>query len=139
MLDEKRVIEEIATKNDIRVFPDEPFFAAVTVMQLALEESLQSVEERFRAIISEFESNVRGVERRAGIAVAQEAKVWAGEVRQGLQKDIGVAGLKARELVQKMHEAHERPRMVFWTSIGLLCALGLFCSGVWFGRITALP
>lgn len=138
MLDEKRVIEEVATKNDIRIFPDEPFFAAVTVMQLALEETLQSVEERFRAVISEFQSNVRAVERRAGKVVAQEAKAWAEEARQGLQKDIGVAGLKARELVQKVHEAHERPRIIFWTSVGVLSALALFYSGVWFGRITYL-
>jgi hypothetical protein len=139
MLDAQRMIAEVAKKNALRIYPDEPFFASVTVMQLALEESLQNVEERFRGIISEFESNVRGVELRAGKAVAKEAKVWAGEVRQGLERDIAAAGLKARELVQKVHAAHERPRSIFWASVGLLCALGLFCSGVWFGRLTALP
>lgn len=139
MLDAQRAIAEVAKENALRIYPDDPFFAAVTVMQLALEESLQSVEERFRGIISEFEANVRSVERRAGKTVAQEAKIWAGEVRQGLEKDIAAAGLKARELVQKVHEGHERPRAVFWASVGLLCALGLFCSGVWFGRLTALP
>jgi hypothetical protein len=139
MLDEKRVIAEVAAKNGIRIFTDDPIFAAVTVMQLGLEESLQSAEERFKAIISQFESNVRVVERRAGKAVAQEAKTWAGEVRQGLQQDIAAAGLKARELVQKVQEAQTRPRIIFWTSVGLLSALGLFCSGVWFGRLTTFP
>jgi hypothetical protein len=136
MLDRKRVITEVAAKNGIRIGPDDPIFAGVTVMQLGLEESLQTVEERFKRIIGEFESNVRAVERRAGKALAQEVKHCAGEMKRELEGEISAAGLKARELVQSVHEAHERPRLIFWASVGLLSALGLFCSGVWFGRLT---
>ena len=138
MLDEKRVISEVAARNGIRIDEDDPFFAAATMVQLALEETLQIVEERFRTTIDEFESHIRGAERSAGKAVAREAKIWVGELREGLQKDITAAGLKARVLVQQVHEAHERPRTIFWAAVGLLCALGLFCSGVWFGRLTYL-
>jgi hypothetical protein len=137
MLDKKRVITEVATKNGIRVGPDDPFFAGVTMMQLGLEESLRDVVDRFKAIITEFESHVRVVERRAGKVLAQEVKECAAEMRRGLQGDISAAGLKARELVQSVHESHERPNVIFWTSIGLLCALALFFSGVWFGKLTA--
>ena len=52
-----------------------------------------------------------------------------------LEGEISAAGMNARELVQSVHEAHERSRLIFWASVGLLCALGLFCSGVWFGRL----
>jgi hypothetical protein len=137
MLDKKRVITEVAAKNGIRVGPDDPIFAGVTVMQLGLEESLRDVENRFKTIISEFETHVQVVERRAGKLLAQEVKDYAGEIKRGLQGEISAAGLKARELVQTVHQAHQRPNMIFWASIGLLCALGLFCSGVWFGKLTA--
>jgi len=139
MLDKKRVITEVAAKNGIRVGPEDPLFAGVTMMQLGLEESLRDVEDRFKGIITEFESHVRVVERRAGKVLAQEVKECAVELRRGLQGEISAAGLKARELVQSVHAAHERPNMIFWASIGLLCALGLFFSGVWFGRLTAIP
>ncbi len=138
MLDEKRVINEVAARNGIRIDADDPFFASATMVQLALEETLKIVEERFRTTIAEFESHIRLAERSAGKAVAQEAKVWASELREGLRRDITAAGLKARVLVQEVHEAHERPRQIFWTAVGLLSALGLFCSGVWFGRLTHL-
>src|SRR4051812_6631310 len=74
MLDEKRVINEVAARNGIRIDADDPFFASATMVQLALEETLQIVEERFRKTIAEFESHIRHAERSAGKAVAQEAK-----------------------------------------------------------------
>ena len=136
MLDEKRVINEVAARNGIRIDADDPFFASATMVQLALEETLQIVEERFKTTIAEFESHIRRAERSAGKAVAQEAKMWANKLREGLRKDITAAGLKTRVLLQEVHEAHERPRRIFWTAVGLLSALGLFCSGIWFGHLT---
>ena len=56
-------------------------------------------------------------------------------MRQGLMGDIGAAGMRAQELVERVNRAH--PNRIFWASIGLLSALGLFCSGVWFGYLTA--
>lgn len=136
MLDEKRVINEVAARNGIRIDADDPFFASATMVQLALEETLKIVEERFRTTIAEFESHIRQAERSAGKAVAQEAKIWVKELNEGLRKDIAAAGLKARALVQEVHQAHERPRQIFWAAVGLLSALGLFCSGIWFGHLT---
>ena len=139
MLDKNRVITEVATKNGIRVGPDDPIFAGVTAMQLGLEETLRDAEGRFKAIISEFESHVRVVERRAGKVLAEQVKEYVGEMRRGLVGDIVSAGMRAREIVQSVHEAHHRPNMIFWASVGMLCALGLFFYGVWFGKLTAGP
>jgi hypothetical protein len=139
MLDRERVIAEVAARNGIRIESDDPIFAVMTMTQLGLEESVQELEGKLKGIIAEFESNVRAVERRAGKILAQEVKDCARQTRCEIQSDITAAGLKARELVYSIHEAHQRPNLTVWASIGLLCGLALFSGGVWFGRLTAGP
>ena len=137
MLDKERVIGEIATRNGIRIEEKDPIFAVVTATQLGLEEAVRELQSEFRTIIAEFEANVQAVERHAGKSLAREVKQCAGEIRAELRNDIDSAGLKARELVHQVHQAHQRPAMIMWASIGLLCAIALFCSGVWFGRLAS--
>jgi hypothetical protein len=139
MLDRERVIAEVAARNGIRIESDDPIFAVTTMTQLGLEESAQKLQDKLLGIIAEFEANVRGVERCAGKVLAQEVRDCAGEMRRELQNDITAAGMKARELVYRIHEAHQRPNLIVWASIGLLCGLALFSGGVWFGRLTAGP
>ena len=137
MLDKDRIIAEIAARNGIRIEEKDPIFAVVTATQIGLEEAVRELQNELRTLISEFEGNVQAVERHAGKVLAKEVKQCAGEMQSELRKDIDSAGLKARDLVQRVHEAHQRPAMIMWASIGLLCAIALFCSGVWFGRLTA--
>ncbi|MDQ2843369.1 MAG: hypothetical protein M3Y72_20485 [Acidobacteriota bacterium] len=137
MLDKDQIVAEIAKRNGIRIEDGDPIFAVVTATQVGLEESVRELQNEFRTMIAEFEANVQTVERHAGTVLAKEVKRCAGEVRTELRKDIDSAGLKARELVQRVHEAHQRPNIIIWASIGLLCAIALFCSGIWFGRLTA--
>ena len=135
MPDREKVIAEVAKQNGIRIGPEDPIFASVTAMQLGLDETLRDAEHRFKGIISEFEANVRTVERTAGKILAGHVKDYTAAMRQGLMGDIGAAGMRAQELVERVNRAH--PNRIFWASIGLLSALGLFCSGVWFGYLTA--
>ena len=137
MPDREKVIAEVAKQNGIRIGPEDPIFASVTAMQLGLEETLRDAEHRFKGIISEFEANVRTVERNAGKILAEHVKDYTAAMRQGLMGDIGAAGMRAQELVERVNRAQEHPNRIFWASIGLLSALGLFCSGVWFGYLTA--
>ena len=138
MLDKDRIIAEVAARNGIRIEEKDPIFAVVTATQIGLEEAVCEVEGDLRTIITQFEANVRTVERHAGQFLAKEVKQCAAEMRAELRKDGESAGLKARDLVKQVHEAHQRPAMVMWASIGLLCAIALFCSGIWFGRLTAV-
>ncbi len=139
MLDKERIIAEVAARNGIRIETNDPLFAVMTVTQLALEDAASELSENMRELISEFEVNVRAVERRAGKVLAQEARDRGAELKRELRTDVEAAGAKASELVKRIHDAHHRPNIVMWASIGLLCAVALFCSGVWFGRITAGP
>lgn len=139
MLDKERIIAEVAARNGIRIERDDPIFAVLTVTQMALDDAGDQLEERIRALMSDFEANVRAVERLAGRAVGDQAKNHAAALKQELRSDINSAAAKATELVTRVHRAHERPNIVMWASVGLLCAVALFCSGVWFGRFTAVP
>ncbi len=137
MLDKDQIVAEIAKRNGIRIEDGDPIFAVVTATQVGLEESVRELQNEFRTMIAEFEANVQTVERHAGKVLAKEVKQCASEIRAELRKDIDSAGLKARELVQRIHDAHQRPNMIMWASIGLLRAIALLCSGIWFGRLTA--
>jgi hypothetical protein len=61
MLDTKRLIAEVAARNGIRVDPDDPAFALVTLVQLVLEESSRQISDDVRASIAEFERSVQKV------------------------------------------------------------------------------
>jgi hypothetical protein len=139
MLDKDRIIAEVAARNGIRIEVDDPLFALVTVTQLALEDAARDLSERMRESISEFEANVRAVEGRAGRLLAQQARNHGAELKQEVRAEIAAAGVKAREIVKRIDNAHERPNVIMWASVGLLCAVALFCSGVWFGRMTVGP
>lgn len=139
MLDQERIIAEVAARNGIRIERDDPIFAVLTVTQMALDDAGDQLEERIRALMSEFEANVRAVERLAGRTLGDQAKNHATAVKQELRFEMDSAAAKATELVTRVHRAHERPNIVMWASVGLLCAVALFCSGVWFGRFTAVP
>ena len=43
MLDTKRLIAEVVARNGIRIDPDDPAFALVTLVQLVLEESSRQI------------------------------------------------------------------------------------------------
>ena len=56
-------------------------------------------------------------------------------MQASLQSDIHVAGLKAREIVHQVNEAHRRPALIRWSAAGLLAGASLFGCGVWLGTL----
>jgi hypothetical protein len=52
-------------------------------------------------------------------------------MRQGLQSDIQEAGLKAREFVHLVNEAHRLPA----SAVGLAAGALLFGGGAWLGTL----
>jgi len=99
---------------------------------------MQLICDRVSARIAEMEASASKVEKRAGIVLAQQLKESAVQIRRELHNDVQSAGLKARELVRQVNEAHRRRTLVRWTVFGILCGLILFCCGIRVGRITAL-
>jgi len=79
MIDLRRLIAEVAARNGIRVEPDDPAFALVTLNQLVLEDFITRTDERIRLGIAEFMDAVHKTETRAG-------KILAAEVRNQQRK-----------------------------------------------------
>ena len=135
MLDVKRLIGEVAAQNGIRVEADDPVFALATINQIMLAEAMREFNEQIRERTVEFETSFGKAERRAGHVLAQEVKESAAQMRQELQKDIHVAGVKAREIVHQVNAANRRSNLMRWTAAGIVAGALLFGGGVWLGTL----
>jgi hypothetical protein len=137
-LNKTRLVAEMATRYGIRLDDDDPALAMVGLNQLALEETVRAVCDQLGTRIAEFETSAQKLETRAGTVLAQQVRESAAEIRREIQRDVHSAGLKSRELLNRIHEAHRRPAVLRWTAVGILIAIFLFCFGIWVGRMTAL-
>jgi hypothetical protein len=135
MQDVKRLISEVAAQNGIRVEPDDPLFALVTMNKMVLEEATQELQNRIQTLISGFDTSYQRAEKRAGSVLAQIVKESAEQMRQGLQNDIHRAGLRASEFVHLVNEAHRRPTVIRWSAVGLAAGALLFVAGFWLGAL----
>jgi type III secretory pathway component EscV len=134
-IDTQRVIAEVAMRYDLLFKPDDPAFALITMNQLVLDDAIERVHEGIRETIAGFNASYQKAEKRAGSVLAQEVKQSAEQMRQGLQNDIHIAGLKAREYVHLVNEANRRPALIRWSAAGLIAGAFLFGSGVWVGTL----
>ncbi len=75
--------------------------------------------------LATFSDGMDRTERRAGKWLAQDVRKAAAEIREEMQKDIEVAGMKAAHLVYKVDQAHKQPAMTRWIGVGLLSAMVL--------------
>ena len=135
MFDVQRLIGEVAAQNGIRMEPDDPLFALVTMNKIVLDQATREFQEQLQTRIAEFHTSMEKAERRAGIMLAQKVKESADLMRQVLQNDIHIAGLKAREIVHLVNEAHRRPALIRWFAVGLVAGALLFGGGIWLGTL----
>ena len=134
MIDQKRLIGEVAAKNGIRLEPDDPAFALVTLNEIVLQDTVAALTHEIRSSLHSFAESLAKTENRAGKVLAHDVKVAAAELRRELNSDIENASLKAHELVNKVSAVNSRPVMVKWLATGSLAALLLFLCGVIVGR-----
>lgn len=93
------MIGQVAAKNGIRLEPDDPAFALVTLNEAVLQDALASLTQDIRQVLNSFTESLAKTEHRAGKALAQDVKTAAAELRQELNSDIEKASLKANEFV----------------------------------------
>jgi|ERR1700722_282216 len=134
-IDMRRLISEVAARHNLFLKPDDPAIALVTMNKLILDDAMKTAHEQIRATIAEFDASMGKAEKRAGSILAENVKESAAQMRQGLQNDIHVAGLKAREFVHLVHEAHRRPALIRWSAVGLIAGAFLFGGGIWLGTL----
>jgi hypothetical protein len=131
--DIQRIIAEVAARHKLVLKPDDAGMALVTMNQLMMETAIARMQKGIQETLSGFDASYHKAERRAGSVLAQEVKEAATQMREGLQGDIRSAGLKAREYVHLVNEAHRRPVRIRWAAAGVLGGAVLFACGVWLG------
>jgi len=133
MPDTKRMISEVAAENGIRIEPGDPLFALVTMNRMVFEEAAQVYFEHNQQLIAEFKESMTRAEARAGSMLAEKVKAATEKIREGLQCDIQLAGMRASEYVHRVNEAHRRPAIIRWSVVGLLAAILIFAVGIGLG------
>jgi hypothetical protein len=134
-IDVHRLIAEVATRHNIFLKPDDPAIALVTMNRLILDDAMETVHAQIRVTIAEFHASMQKAETRAGSMLAQRVNESAIQMQRGLQNDVHAAGLKAREIVHLVNEAHQRPALIRWSAVGLIAGALLFGGGVWLGML----
>lgn len=124
MLDVKRLIAEVAAQNGIRLEPDDPAFALVTLNQLVLEETANRLYGHISTALAQFTESLSKGERFAGKTLAQEVKAVAIEVRKEWATDLhemqSGSAVGARDY---------QPEQYVWLAGGVLLGVMLMVTG----------
>jgi hypothetical protein len=126
----RRLAAEVSAQHGIRVDPDDPIMAVVTLNRLILERALADACSLLHSATDEFNRAAERIQIRAGAAVAGEVRESVAAVRAEIHNDIENARLKAFELINTLHGSQPRSRIWLGMSAGLLAGAGLFLAGV---------
>lgn len=132
-IDLKRLAAEVSAQHGMRVDPDDPMMAVVTLNRLVFEQAVGQVLERVQASVRDFETAADKVQVRAGSALAQEVR----DCGSAMREEFGKAFQDFRRLGPNSQTdggaARPSPGEQKWLAIGLALALSLFCLGIWVG------
>ena len=132
-IDLKRLAAEVSVQHGIRVDPDDPMMAVVTLNRLVFEQAVGQVLERIQASVRDFETAADKVQVRAGGALAQEVRDCGAAIRQQVEKafeDFRRTGPIRQADVRSGRPSSGDPR---WIAMGLALALALLSLGIWVG------
>ena len=129
----KRLAAEVSLQHGIRIDPDDPIMAVVTLNRLVLENMLNEGLRSIRTAAQEFNHAAERVQVRAGSAVGQEVRECVALIRGELQKDIDEARVHACELVEELHRVQSRWSIIRWIAAGILGGAVLFAGGFYSG------
>jgi hypothetical protein len=114
----EKLIGEVAARNGIRIEPDDPAFALVTLNQLILEEVVQNLVDQIRAATADFELAAERVQSRAGAMLAKEISGRATDSEASTGREVGTT----------------RRRAALWFGFGALFGAVLLTLSAWLGR-----
>ncbi len=131
--DLKRLAAEVSIQHGIRIDPDDPMMAVVTLNRLVFEAAVAKVLERMQAAVRDFEAAAEKVQVRAGGALAQEVResgvVMRQEVAKLMEEFRRGAGARQPDIEGLRRLSREKQ----WFTLGLAAALALFILGIWVG------
>jgi hypothetical protein len=133
-IDLKRLAAEVSAQHGIRMDPDDPMMAVVTLNRLVFEQAVGLALERVQASVRDFETAADKVQVRAGGALAQEIRDCGFELRQEIGKvfeDFPRVEPKNQNINGGCLSCTARK----WLVVGLAIALSLFCLGIGVGTL----
>lgn len=133
VIDLKRLAAEVSVQHGIRVDPDDPMMAVVTLNRLVFEQAIAQVLERVQGSVREFETAADKVQVRAGGALAQEVR----DCGLAMKQEVGKALEEFQRVVPTRQTVANRSRPTLseqkWLVVGLALAIAVFCLGLWMG------
>jgi hypothetical protein len=81
-IDLKRLAAEVSVQHGIRIDPDDPMLAVVTLNRLVFEQAVAQVLERMQSSVRDFETATEKVQVRAGAVLAKEVRNCGAMFRQ---------------------------------------------------------
>jgi hypothetical protein len=130
--DLKRLAAEVSVQHGIRIDPDDPMMAVVTLNRLVFEQAVAQVLDRVQSAVRDFETATEKVQVRAGGVLAQEVRECAATLREEIVKVVGRADSSLSKSPASTNSASPVAGTV-WLVAGLGLALMLFAFGVWLG------
>jgi hypothetical protein len=124
----KRLAAEVSVQHGIRIDPDDPIMAVVTLNRLVLEATLAEGVTSVSKMAAELNDAAVRLQVRAGSTVAQEVRECVAEIRSELQRDVGHVQSSAAQL-EEVEQSQSRWSKVRWIAAGLMSGAALFASG----------
>ena len=124
----KRLAAEVSAAHGIRLDPDDPMMAVVTLNRLVLEQVSSVQLKALAEATRELNDAVGRVQVRAGVVIAAELKAQVTAARHDLK--VEASGLAAPS--QSRFQSQQR---MLWLAVGLVAALALFGAGFYLGTL----
>ena len=131
-MDLRRLAAEVSAQHGIRIDPDDPLMAVVTLNRLVFEQAVAQVLDRVQSSVRDFEAASEKVQVRAGGVLAQEVRDCAAILREEIAKAADNTAPEARNARGRNTSAGSVSSSA-WVVAGLGLALVLLALGVWLG------
>jgi hypothetical protein len=134
-LDLKQLAAKVSVEHGIRIDPDDPMMAVVTLNRVVLEQAANEILEQVRSATVEFQQAANSVQGRAGKAVAEQVRACVAALRHDFLNDVGKPHSQLREGLEPSSRANARPVVYVWVAVGLFAGTVLFGCGFWLGTL----
>jgi hypothetical protein len=132
-IDWKRLAAQVSAQHGIRIDPDDPMMAVMTMNRLVFEQAMDHVLGRVQATTREFEVATDRVQVRVGRVLAQEVRECGFAMRQEFAKAFEES--RRGGLEHRSDSSNEALTSAAWSWLvtGLAVALALLGFGIWIG------
>jgi CHASE3 domain sensor protein len=137
--DSHTLAAKVFERHGIKLAENDAAFAVVTlnelVLQKAMAELLEQVDQHNRAALAAFQRTIQGLEGHAGSVLAHQVRDSANGLKSALREEIASAQLGAQRMADNIHKAYRFATLVRSCVVGAALAIVMFACGFWAGRL----